>query len=750
MDAQSASLLPWLLLPVTGALVAGVLILLYRMKLTTRREGHDNDPASMDEETLHAVLDNLQDSYFEADSSGVVTYANRALYENIGYTERDAVVGRHFRKFTAGRTVRKVHTEFNRMYATQLPVPPFQYYFRTSAGETRIGEASISPIIRNDRVIGSRGLIRDISERIWAQELLRVAKVAAEVRAAELSAVNRVATAVSQTLDLQSILQLVCGELTSIFPVRNAGVGLITADKKNLEVVAFHSADDQEKSALGMVLPFEGNPSSQEVIRTKRTLVLQDAQSDPRSESLSAISRSRGTRAIMLVPILTRGEAIGTLGMPAIDPFYVFTESEVELAETIASQIAAAIDNAQLHSRTESALTIAEGDLEIGRQIQSGFFPERLPDIDGWEIAAEFKAARQVAGDFYDVFRLKNSPYTALVIADVCDKGVGAALFMVLFRSLLRAFSEKVTGESEPEAQLKDIVVSTNNFIAEYHGKSNMFATLFIGILNSESGEFFYVNGGHEPPVILNKAGAVTNRLMPTGPAVGLFPDMEFKVARYMLGPGDCLVGFTDGTTDAKNASGTQFSEDRLLESIAVPWTSAFSMLFELDTEIRKHIGTQPQFDDITLIALRRNESTDRNRHAICRVAEPQSLGELREFVESAATHSGLSHEDVFAFKSAADEICTNIIQHGYVDCEPGFLSLALDVEPGELARLVIIDDGKHFPPERAEPPDVAADWNDREPGGLGIHLVKEQMDTVSYTRTDDGANQLIIEKNLK
>ena len=232
----------------------------------------------------------------------------------------------------------------------------------------------------------------------------------------------------------------------------------------------------------------------------------------------------------MIVPLLTRGEAIGTIGMPGKDPEHVFTEDEIELAETIASQIASAIDNAQLHAKTELALDVAERDLEIGRQIQSGFFPEVLPEIPGWEIATHFHAARQVAGDFYDVFRFKDSNFTAFIIADVCDKGVGAALFMVLFRSLLRAFSETMITAANVQEQLLSIILNTNNFIAEHHGKSNMFATLFFGILDPDSGSLYYVNGGHEPPAILDKDGWIIQRLMPTGPAVGMFPDMEFKV----------------------------------------------------------------------------------------------------------------------------------------------------------------------------------------------------------------------------
>jgi len=698
--------------------------------------------------TLLSVLDTLQDSYFESDLAGVITYANQALCDNLGLS-KDEVIGKHFRHFTIRTSVREIFQKFNQVIETKTPLEPFKYNYRSMDGRFYIAETTISPIIENGEVIGTRGVMRDITDKVIAEEELRQTKEDAEARAEQLAAINRIAVIVNQSLHLNDILQALCQELTKIFPIRNAGIGLLGADKVSLEIVAFHAIDPAEKSALGMVLPFEGNPSSQEVIEKKKTVVIQDAQNDPRMSSLADISKRRGTKSIMIVPLLTRGEAVGTIGMPAENPEHIFTESEIELAETIASQIAAAIDNARLYAQTERALDIAERDLEIGRQIQSGFFPEKLPEIPGWEVAAHFHAARQVAGDFYDSFQFRNSNLTAFIIADVCDKGVGAALFMVLFRSLLRAFSERQVDCDNVLDQLHTIVMHTNNFIAEYHGRSNMFATLFFGILDPENGVLYYINGGHEPPVVMDKDGTVIHRLMPTGPAVGMFPDLEFRVEQIQMDKGNLLVGFTDGATDAKNNAGNLFSEERLLKCIAVPWTSIYSMFFELNAELHKHIGNQKQFDDITLISFRRKLVAEKDQHAICRVARLDALGELRDFAEGAANYSGLSHDDVFAFKLAAEELCANIIQYGYAGTEPGLISIFFDVDE-QVARLTIRDDGKYFSPEQAKSPNLETDWEEKEIGGLGIYLVKELMDKVSYERIEEKINQFVLEKGLK
>jgi anti-sigma regulatory factor (Ser/Thr protein kinase) len=223
---------------------------------------------------------------------------------------------------------------------------------------------------------------------------------------------------------------------------------------------------------------------------------------------------------------------------------------------------------------------------------------------------------------------------------------------------------------------------------------------------------------------------------------------MKFQVAQIHFDENDFLVGFTDGTTDAKNISGTLFSEERLLRIIAAPWTSIFSMLFELNVELQKHIGVQAQFDDITLISLRRKSKLKQYPHTISRPARLDALRDLRSFVEAAAEYCDLRGEDIFSFKLAVDELCTNIIQYGYENQEPGVISLSFTVE-GNQARLAIRDDGKYFSPDQAKSPDIEADWDVREEGGLGLYFVKELMDNVTYNRTKENMNQIIIEKEL-
>jgi serine phosphatase RsbU (regulator of sigma subunit) len=272
------------------------------------------------------------------------------------------------------------------------------------------------------------------------------------------------------------------------------------------------------------------------------------------------------------------------------------------------------IEKAFLFAQTERARKLAERELEIGRQIQSGFFPTSLPAPQGWELATHFQAARHVAGDFYDVFTLGDEKKVGLVIADVCDKGVGAALFMALFRSFIRVLSGTAHSDghlaindptTNPTKILQKAILAINNYISITHEQAGMFATIFYAILDSETGNLTYINGGHEPPVIIGAEGIKAN-LDPTGPAVGLYPDLEFKTRTVQLEREDILLVYTDGVTDARNKAGEAFTKERLHHLIQTSSQSAEELIRSIKARINDHILNENQFDDITIMALRR------------------------------------------------------------------------------------------------------------------------------------------------
>ena len=259
-------------------------------------------------------------------------------------------------------------------------------------------------------------------------------------------------------------------------------------------------------------------------------------------------------------------------------------------------------------------------EMEVARNIQRDFLPESLPRAMGVQLEAALEPAREVSGDFYDAFLLPPSGTIVLVVGDVCDKGVGAALFMALFRSLIRASADPVGGgaiqmiggrrtlvrqalESANPADLLTRVASfTNDYIARLHGRTNMFATVFLGALDPGSGQLDYVNAGHEPALVITPEGG-TRELRPTGPALGLSPDAVFRAGAVTLDDGHSLFAFTDGLVEARSPAGEVFGAERLRNALRANKTSATTLVRGVLETLHAFTGPTEPHDDVTLLA---------------------------------------------------------------------------------------------------------------------------------------------------
>ncbi len=294
-------------------------------------------------------------------------------------------------------------------------------------------------------------------------------------------------------------------------------------------------------------------------------------------------------------------------------------------------QLAQGVLELQRTEHERGVIDKIERDVQIARQIQLSFLPSKLPEPQGWEIAGRFRPARQVAGDWYDAFYLEQIRRVGLVVADVCDKGVGPAMFMALMRSLVRAFAQRPPAWIPPSLSLldeppslavgrrraaptagsmalKSAMEQTNNYIAKNHGDTGMFATVFFGILDPATGLLQYINGGHEPPMIIGPDG-IKNRLQPTGMAIGIMEDSEFVIESVQLAPGDILLAYTDGVTDARNPDREFFTEANLISLVNRPAPTANALVDRIMDSLQAHIADADQFDDITMLAVRRAAS---------------------------------------------------------------------------------------------------------------------------------------------
>lgn len=287
------------------------------------------------------------------------------------------------------------------------------------------------------------------------------------------------------------------------------------------------------------------------------------------------------------------------------------------------ARMSAALDRKRLRDAERRYTDSLTHELDVARKIQEDFLPESFPEAVGVQLEAVLYPARQVSGDFYDAFALASSGTSVFVVGDVCDKGVGAALFMALFRSLIRASADPVAGgaiqmvggrrsvvpqslESATPADLLPRVAGfTNDYIARLHGRTNMFATVFLGALSPDSGQFDYVNAGHEPAIIVAPDGT-TQELRPTGPALGLMPDVLFRSATVTLERGHSLVAFTDGLVEAPGPAGDAFGSERLRAAIRKHNTSASELIQGVLAALHAFTGDTEPHDDVTLLVATR------------------------------------------------------------------------------------------------------------------------------------------------
>jgi len=379
------------------------------------------------------------------------------------------------------------------------------------------------------------------------------------------------------------------------------------------------------------------------VARNRKIGLIKDTNKDERWLVLP--NQPYSIRSAMALPIVSGELLLGILTLMHPQPGHFKSEMADQMKMT-ATQLALVLENAYLFAKLQdsfNSLGIAkrkieqyssalEQELERGRRIQKDFLPRRLPQYPQWKIRAFFQPARQVSGDFYDMFELPGGQL-GVAVGDVCDKGVGSALYMALIRSLLRVFSgqaqlsrsfidekSQTVGGKNGAAVRKNYkplnairaVALTNDYLAQEHGEMSMFATVYFAVLNPASGELIYVNAGHETVYVIDSTG-IKERLGQTGPAVGLFPEAKFQYRTTQLAPGDTLFACTDGVAEACSDTGAFFTRERLYELLAAPAVKDSPVLERVRSEVFAHVGNVPLEDDITILTMKWRRGSSEN-----------------------------------------------------------------------------------------------------------------------------------------
>ncbi len=547
-----------------------------------------------------------------------------------------------------------------------------------------------------------------------------------------------VAKALASEIKLDNLLQVIVAKAAEVMDAERATLFLYDQPRNEL-----WSKTTQKLEINEIRIPL-GVGIAGTVAKTRALINISDAYADPRFDPTFDKQTGYRTRSILCLPLIGNADSlVGVIQVLNKKDRETFDEIDESLLAGLSDHITVALERGRLIEAYIEKERLEEG-LKLAHDIQMSMLPKTFPPFPErreLDIFAAITPAKKVGGDFYDFFFL-DEDRLCFAIGDVSGKGVPAALFMAVVKTLFKAIAGRVQNPS-------DILSTVNQEICR-DNDSQMFTTLFCGILNTRTGEIKYSSGGHNPPYHLSRAGV--QQVPKTGGRVlGLLEETSYGWGRLALGSGETIVLYTDGVTEAMDPAGQLFSERRV-ESILTQtkFASAREQIEHLTSQITLFAAGAEQSDDITALAIRYlgpagNKNEELRFTLKNRLAEIARLGErLGEF---AAVHQ-LAPSVLYDLNLALEEAVTNIISHGYSDHREHEILVRIRVESGEVIAEVK-DDAPAFNPLTAPDADVTAPLDERTAGGLGIHLMRKLMDEIEYQRLEDG-NLLIMKKNIE
>jgi sigma-B regulation protein RsbU (phosphoserine phosphatase) len=427
---------------------------------------------------------------------------------------------------------------------------------------------------------------------------------ASQDRAYASAALLQIAEVVAGPLDMQHTLRSVVAMAPQLLSARSCAIYAWDGGSRQYVPMAESGLADRVRRAIWSKAIQAGQFPLLDAARNWRRTVHQSlgaADSDLVWTELPPSRRStKGARApdplLIAEPMLVKRDVAGVLLVEEGQRPRHLRSRRLEIIHGMGQQIAMAIQ-ADLLQREMVAREHLETEAELARRIQKAFIPQVLPAREGWQLAARWETARQVGGDFYDVVELPGGKL-GLFIADVADKGMPAALFMALTRTLFRA---AVAQEATPAQALRRI-----NDLLYPDTRQGMFVTAVYGVLDPGNGSFTYANAGHNPPIWLRRTGVV-QELERTALALGVINQSEVQERHLLLERGDSILLYTDGVTEAFAPDGSLFGEERLLAAVgSFPRSSAEELLRSVETRLRAFMRTLPLADDLTMLAVSR------------------------------------------------------------------------------------------------------------------------------------------------
>jgi sigma-B regulation protein RsbU (phosphoserine phosphatase) len=407
-----------------------------------------------------------------------------------------------------------------------------------------------------------------------------------------LSLLYHISQTFNSTLELEQVLNLVIDEVVSNLHAERGFVMLREAggkfsfkvargiDQKTIE-------DPEFQISYGIV---------EQVVKEEKPILTSNAQSDSRFSSRRSVIHL-GLRSILCAPLRIKDKVIGAIYVDNRLQSGIFSEADLELLSAIAASAAIAIENARLYQIAVEKGRM-ERELEMASRVQSSLIPQVLPQVSGWDFAARWIPARQVSGDFYDYFPVDGGQL-GMVIGDVVDKGMPASLFMAYSRSIIRASMASAPHPHDGIGTVNRLICADDAY--------GMFLTLVYAQIDPQSGEITYVNAGHNPPLYYQSGDEKLTELTRTGMLVGVEAETSYAQRKLSLMPGDFILLYTDGITEAIDAQTQPFGEQRLRQIVrAYRRGTADEIVAGVQRALEDFTVSMEPFDDITLLVIKR------------------------------------------------------------------------------------------------------------------------------------------------
>lgn len=382
-------------------------------------------------------------------------------------------------------------------------------------------------------------------------------------------------------------------------------------------------------------------------------------------------------------------------------------------------------------------------ELKIARDIQMGMLPKgEIPDTakETLDIAGSVVPAKEVGGDLYDYYVKDDKLY--LCIGDVSGKGVPASMLMAVTRSLFRTVSPYTCNAEK-------IVAYMNSSMTAMDG-SNMFVTLFVGVLDLASGKLNYCNAGHDAPILIG--GDITKIHVTPNIPIGVMADFKYQGEEIQLPPSSTVFLYTDGLTEAKDALHEEFGDGRMLDALKrirneMPDPAPTELLEQMSLEVNRFVKTAEQSDDLTMLALSfKCKSPGKAHGRIVLQNRIEEIPRLNGFIGDFMNEASIAPSEAMEIRLALEEVVANVINYGYPKGQPGEIAVAVSADEKKIC-LMVSDSGIPFDPTTVPDADITGGVDNREIGGLGIFLARHIMDDILYERKD-GKNELTLIKD--